>query len=297
MKKFVLPFFSLLLVITLALSSFSSVTAAAGADPWVIPVSGDMEFNATVVPIPSLPGVVELANQKLAPAGFPEGETQFGGNGVRVTGFDAGKATVCFSLKAIEVNQGWGGKVGMWDGAKWVPLSTTIAPVAEEASTTSACAGITGNGTYAFIKYIADAALLPSSYGQCPFEVFAFPIITDSLGVQSFSLTYLAPSYDWLMEAAEVLTITGYTVPVGGRVGYKILSSIPADFILVGGSGSGTVAMNAPGAMLVVFDPPVIIDWDNDLEDYFEDLTIRVFFPDCYADFNFSDIFYFPGLY
>jgi len=295
MKKFVLPFFSLLLVLSLALSSFSSVTAAGGGDPWVTPVSGDMEFTATIVPIASLPGVIELPSQMLAPAGFPAGETQFGGNGVRVTEFETGKATACFSLSAQEVKKGWGGKVGMWDGAKWVLLPTTIAPVAEEASFTSACAGITGNGTYAFIKYIADAALL-SSYGQCPFEVMAFPIEPDLEVGRGFSLTALLPSYDLLMEAALVFTSNGYTVPVGGTVSYKILSSIPPGFILAGGSGSGIVEMSAPGAMFVMFDPPVIINWDDDLEDDFEDLTVRIFFPDCYADFNFSGFFFPPVL-
>ncbi len=281
MKKFVLPLFSILLVITLALSSFSSVTAAGGSDPWVIPSSGDMEFTTTVVPIASLPGVVELASQKLAPAGFPEGETQFGGNGVRITDFESGKATVCFSLKAIEVSQGWGGKVGMWDGAKWVPLSTTIAPVAEEASTTSACAGITGNGTYAFIKYIADAALLPSKgLPACGVMSAAFPIP----GYFDFEET------EGWMDYGVV--IHNSFIPVGTRISYQLVNVVPIGFFTSGQSGSGIVSDSGEikegffGA-LVLFDPRVIFEYD----DYknLESFTLRVFLPQCYTDFQFPD--------
>ena len=96
----------------------------------------------------------------LAPVGFPEGEAQFEGAGVQVTGMDSGKATVCFSLSTIAVNQGWGGKVGVWNGTKWVQLPTTFT-TPEDSSSSLACATITGSGTYAFIKYVVDPDLLP----------------------------------------------------------------------------------------------------------------------------------------
>jgi hypothetical protein len=278
MKKFVLPFFSLLLVLTLALYSFSSVTAAAGGDPWVTPVSGDMEFTTTVVPIASLPGVVELPSQMLAPAGFPEGETQFGGNGVRVTDFASGKATVCFSLSAQEVAKGWGGKVGMWDGAKWVLLPTTIAAVVEEASTTSACAGITGNGTYAFIKYIADASLLPQGPPACGVMTFAFPY------------EYYFDDYEGYMEVGIV--IHDSLIPEGTPIGYQLLNIVPSGFFTSGLSGSGFVVDSfsvGPGfyVAFVEFDPTVIFEYD-----YFDNLvsfTLRVFLPQCYTDFQYPE--------
>ena len=281
MKKLVLPFFSLLLVLSLALSSFSSVTAAGGGDPWVTPVSGDMEFTATVVPIASLPGVIELASQKLAPVGFPAGEAQFGGNGVRVTDFDAGKATVCFSLRAIEVKQGWGGKVAMWNGTTWVPLSTTIAPAAEEASTTSACAGITGNGTYAFIKYIADAALLPpKGLPACGVMSAAFPLP----GHFDFEETE-----GWMQYG---IVIHDSLIPVGTRISYQLVNVVPSGFFTSGQSGSGIVSASGEieegifGA-LVLFDPRVIFEYD----DYknLDSFTLRVFLPQCYTDFQFPD--------
>jgi len=277
MKKFVLPFFSLLLVITLALSSFSSVTAA-GGNPWVSPVSGDMEFTATVVPIDRLPGVVELANQKLAPAGFPEGEVQFGGNGVRVTDFDAGKATVCFSLGALEVKQGWGGKVGMWDGTKWGLLPTTIATPGEEASTTSACAGITVNGTYAFIKYIADASLLPQSTPSCGVMTAALPFF------------YYFDDFDGWMEYSVVYHDS--FIPSGTTISYQLVNVVPSGFFTSGQSGSGTVTAYMQldvdeYIFLVKFDPLVIFEYDY--FDNLESFTLRVFLPQCYTDFQYPE--------
>lgn len=90
------------------------------------------------------------------------------------------------------------------------------------------------------------------------------------------------------MDAALILTSNGYTVPVGGSISYKIISSVPEGFILSGASGSGIVDASGPGIMIAVFSPPVLIDWNNALEEDFEYVTVRIFFPDCYADFNFS---------
>jgi len=282
MKKFVLLFFSLLLVLSLALSSFSSVTAAGGSDPWVTPVSGDMDFTVTVVPIPSLPGVVVLASQMLAPVGFPAGEKQFGGNGVRVTGFDAGKATACFSLSALEVSQGWGGKVAMWNGTTWVPLSTTIAPVAEEASSTSACAGITGNGTYAFIKYIADAALLP-------------PKGLPACGIMTFAAPWeygFGNNDGWMSEG---FIYNDPIVPIGTSISYQILNVVPSGFFTSGITGSGLVTRidePEPGIFIsiVTFDPQVIFEYE-----YWENLdsfTLRINLPECYTDFHYPEDLY-----
>ena len=161
MKKFVLPLLSGLLVVALLLGSFVTAKAAPGDDPTVTPVSGDTDFMTEVVAIASLPGTVELAGGMLAPVGFSDGEAQFGGNGILVTGFDSGKATACFNLSATEINQGWGGKVAVWDGAKWVRLATTIT-TPDETNSAIACATITGSGTYAFIKYVSDPSKLPT---------------------------------------------------------------------------------------------------------------------------------------
>ncbi|NMC35138.1 MAG: hypothetical protein GYA36_22165 [Veillonellaceae bacterium] len=167
MKKILIPFFSLVLVFSLLVS----VTGTAAAlpppppppatpdlpEPVVTPVSGDMEFTTEFIPIVQFPGTTEF-NQMLVPVGFPAGEAQFEGDGVIVTGMDSGKATACFYITGTQY--GWGGKVGLWDGTKWVKLATTITPI-EESNKSLACATITGDGTYAFIRYVVNASLLP----------------------------------------------------------------------------------------------------------------------------------------
>jgi len=107
MKKVLLPLFSFLLVLGLLGASFSSAKAEIGDDPVVTPVSGDMEFATEVVPVASLPGTTVLESQMLVPVGFPLGEAQFEGVGVRVTGMDYGKATACFAVSGMQY--GWGG--------------------------------------------------------------------------------------------------------------------------------------------------------------------------------------------
>jgi hypothetical protein len=174
MKKLVLPLFSILLV---AAMLFSITTTAAAVppppipttsslpEPVVTPVSGDMEFTTEFIPIAQFPGTTEY-NQMLVPVGFPAGEAQYQGDGVVVSGMDSGQATACFTITGTEY--GWGGKVGVWNGTKWVLLATTIKAL-EESPNSLACAAITGNGTYAFIRYVADASLLPA-YNPCPVD-------------------------------------------------------------------------------------------------------------------------------
>ena len=62
-----------------------------------------------------------LDSQMLAPVGFPAGEAQFESAGIRVIGMDGGKATACF-FSVTGMQFGWGGKVGLWNGSKWVLL-------------------------------------------------------------------------------------------------------------------------------------------------------------------------------
>ena len=172
MKRTALSVFSLLLVLGLLLTSFGTVKAALGDDPVVTPVSGDMEFTTEVVPMASLPGTMVLESQMLAPLGFPAGEAQFEGAGVRITGMDYGKATACFAVSGMKY--GWGGKVGVWDGVKWVLLPTTITKD-EEVQNSVACATVAGNGTYAFIKYVVDTSLLD----HCRFVTEGWRLGTD----------------------------------------------------------------------------------------------------------------------
>ncbi len=173
--------FSLLMGSMLVVSLLFSVTGTAKAffveppslpDPVVTPVSGDMEFNAELLSVAQFPGAQEY-NQMLVPVGFPLGEAQFLDTGIIVSNMDSGKATACFTITGTQY--GWGGKVGLWDGTKWVLLPTTIKAL-DESPNSLACAPITGNGTYVFIRYVADASLLPN----CSTTTAGWSLGTDS---------------------------------------------------------------------------------------------------------------------
>lgn len=229
MKRKVLPLFSFVLVIALLLATFRSANAAVGDDPVVTPVSGDMEFTTEIISIVSLPGVAELAGGMLVPAGFPTGEAQFGGNGIFVTGMDKGKATACFSLSTTAVSQGWGGKVGMWNGTKWILLPTTITTPVDSPSSL-VCATITGSGTYAFIKYVVDPSLLPTTQA-CQFGI-------DYLIISNYGFAYpLTSNNHWILGL-----YLPDSVPAGTPVTYSIVYIDPAwsGTFISGLSGSTT---------------------------------------------------------
>jgi len=263
MKKFYGPLFCFLLVLTLLLGSFASARAAVGDDPVITPVSGDMEFTTEVVSIAALPGTIELASQMLAPVGFPTGEAQFGGNGIRVTSMDSGKANVCFTLSTVAVNQGWGGKGGVWNGTKWVLLPTAITTTSDEAASTTACATITGNGTYAFIQYVVDPAKLPTTgLPLCNFEVGGL-----------ISMTYGDP-YMYL----GITSPNTFPLP-GTPFTWRVINANPADSVLGPHSGNAVIADNEVMDMF----------WTYEIGPYWSDegsmtsLTLRLDFDHCYA--------------
>jgi len=249
---------SLLLVLTLLLGSFTTTQAAAGDDPVVTPVSGDLEFTTEIVPIAHLTGTTQLASQMLVPVGFPAGEAQFGGNGVRVSGMDSGKATACFSLNTVAVNQGWGGKVGVWNGAKWVLLPTTISTTSDEAAATTACATISGNGTYAFITYVAEPDKLPklNPLQPCDGEVQMLWWNRSGNTYHNFGIG--------LVSALPGIPVSYTVIPVAGTYD---------------GTLTGTVLTDATGA--ANFSGPVIVTSLGYFEFYF-----RFFLPTCYVDWD-----------
>ncbi len=276
MKKLVLPLFSCLLALSLLLGSFVTAKAAPGDDPVVTPVSGDTDFTTEVVAIASLPGVVELEDGMLAPLGFPAGEAQFGGNGIRVTGMDQGKATACFSLSAVAVNEGWGGKVAVWNGAKWVRLATSIT-IEDETNTAIACATITGSGTYAFIKYVAEPDKLPG-YASCGELAVAGPIDFDFY------------DYDGWMSMGGAISL--FPIPLGTEVSFQIIQQDPEGFFYTGTSGTGIVTTSeeiGPGVYMafITFDP--IVEFTYDYYENLNSFVFRVFLPGCYTDFTYPD--------
>jgi hypothetical protein len=171
MKKKLMVLVVLMLTVVMIGANFGHVSAMrlppSSPDPVVTPVSGDPDFTADVISIASLPGVTNLDDGMLAPAGFPAGEKQFGGNGVRISGLEGGVVSVCFALKGATV--GWGGQVAKWTGSSWQLLpSSTSAP--DESSNSWVCANVSANGTYAFLKWVVDVSLLPSKKEGCSFD-------------------------------------------------------------------------------------------------------------------------------
>lgn len=219
MKKLVLSLFSIMLVSAMLFSTTSTAAALPPPpttpdlpEPVVTPVSGDMEFTTEFIPIAQFPGTTEF-NQMLVPVGFPAGEAQYEGDGVVVSGMDTGTATACFYITGTEY--GWGGKVGLWDGTKWIKLVTTITPV-EESNKSLACAPITGNGTYAFIRYVVDASLLPA-YNPCPVDTSGWSLLTwsNSEGpyfyVHFVNLPYGTPATLTFINADPLVNYGGFT--------------------------------------------------------------------------------------
>ncbi len=242
MKKVFVPLFSFLLVLSLLLGTYGSAKAAPGDDPVVTPVSGDTEFTTAVVPIAALPGTVTLDDGMLAPVGFPTGEAQFGSNGIRVSGMDQGKATACFFLSAAAINQGWGGKVGVWNGSKWVLLPTSITTT-EESNTATACASIAGNGTYAFIQYVAEPDKLPKAR-ECDFDVDLYLTGFSTINTEDYSQGWLTGA---MFYSTHVLT--------GLPISMRLYQSIPAGQFVVEETGYGTGFSSGPNLYGVVFDP------------------------------------------
>jgi hypothetical protein len=267
MKRLAMPVLSIVLVFVLLLASFGIAKAAAGDDPIVIPGSGDVEFTTEVISIAALPGVTELAGGMLAPAGFPSGEAQFGGNGIQVSGLDHGNATACFTLSTVAVNQGWGGKVGMWNGSKWELLATTIS-TPEDSPSSLACATISGNGTYAFIKYVTNPDLLPVGKPVCKFSVGAL-------------ISYYGDDPNVYIGITSPNTYPASGTPFT----WSVVSSSPEGLLMGPTSGSA-----------------IIGDWDVfdmfftlRIGPYFSslgsspDISLRVDFSECYAIVVFGD--------
>jgi hypothetical protein len=209
--------FSLMLGSLLVVSLLLSVTGTAKGffvdppslpDPVVTPVSGDMEFSTELLPVAQFPGAQDY-NQMLVPVGFTLGQAQFLDTGVIVSGMDQGKATVCFTFTGA--SSGWGGKVGVWNGTKWVLLATTIKNL-EESPNSLACAPITGNGTYAFIRYVADTSLLHT----CTVDTSAWSLDFDSydgyfyIYTQFNNLDYGTPVTLTFLSATPSLNYDGF---------------------------------------------------------------------------------------
>ena len=99
----------------------------------------------------------------LVPVGFPEGEAQFEGAGVLVTGYAIPvKPKLASSLAAPSGVGAAKWACGMGRNGCYLP--TTVTTTGDDGAATTACATITGNGTYAFIKYVTEPDKLPACW-------------------------------------------------------------------------------------------------------------------------------------
>ena len=98
----------------------------------------------------ALPGTNEKGGM-FFPKGFTDGQAQFSGMGVKISGLKNGEtAKVSFDFRFS--NFDWRGYVYQWNGSRWVKLATTVSG-GGEAVTTWANASNLGNGTYALIIF------------------------------------------------------------------------------------------------------------------------------------------------
>jgi hypothetical protein len=288
MKRTALSVFSCLLVLSLLLGTWGSAKAAPGDNPIVTPISGDTSFITEIIPIASLPGVTTLSGGMLAPVGYPDGEVQFGGNGIQVTGMDRGKASACFFLSAAEINQGWGGKVGLWNGSKWVRLDTTIT-IPEETNNAVACATISGNGIYAFIKYVTEPDKLPLPTpvaidpDLCSAKTRVFPVVTSSF----ISSGVWHPGYLNLSTGGNTL-ISDVKYAVGTPVIFELLSSTPSGIfampLVINGTISKIIAFTTYQSIPDVYVyavtySPSKVTYTGDIH---PSLTYQVTLPNCH---------------
>ena len=235
--------FSLVITLALMLTLVGTAAASSSSPATVTPVSGDATFSVTRVPVEQLPGQTTTAAGLIVPSGFPLGEKQFDGDGVAISGLSYGFAKACFPITAL--NQGWGGKVGYWNGSAWKLLDTSISTPAE-GTFSWACATISNNGTYALITWVVDASKLPTQKSsQCSFAN-DFYFYNETYGYITSSSIHIG------------LNVPD-SVALGTPVTYQIINVDPAwdGDILSGTTGSTTVGISIVGRSAIFFEDDI----------------------------------------
>lgn len=245
-------------LLSVLFSNFQTVKAEGLPTPTATSLSGDANYSVQIVEQAKLPGVSSYHNL-LFPSGFPLGEKQFEGAGLSLSALDYGSVSICFPLTAIR--QGWGGKVGYWNGTTWDLLTTTITP-AQESSLSWACATSRSNGQYAFIKWVVDASLLPKTAKAekpyCDFAPYMFSPVPDSSPegfddhlILSDVNHYLFYSFDDLAGKSVKVTYV-----ISHPKGSTTFNGIDSNFVLINGTLQTTAT---PGRYLIETVAPLEI--------------------------------------
>ncbi len=231
-------------------------------DPTTMPIMGDTAFIAKVVDPSSLPGTYIGAGGYPLPSGFIEGDAQFGGKGLVLSGVDFGLQQTCFPFPTYYY--GWRGSVYGWDGAKWVKYTTTITE-GQDGAITTACAKTFGNGSYAllvgFNQALAPAPALPPEE-EC----------TSDLG-----MSYWEWGPTFLFNVGVRFTGT-FQPELGQPYTWKIENVKPVNF-LTPLSGSGKTAKEDDENIVSIRDT---IYTDGGYPDTSFSFTIKVYIPDCH---------------
>jgi hypothetical protein len=264
--------FSLMIVLTLLLTATGAVFAAPLTDgPVVTSLTGAGTFTTALVSPADLPGTVVNSAGIVLPAGFNEGEVQFSGDGIKVSGLN-GSATLCMPL--ADFQYGWHGSVYQWLSGKWTALPTTTTELAES-SAASACAVIYSDGTYALLVSYKEPAR-PKLVEACTIRikngVFTSNDVRGEVGLDTARL----------MSDFDVSIF-----PVGARFKYKVINRDPA--VTLGGDLSGYITVVSSelshGSSLVdfTFADGTAVTYTGEETPSF---IVRVYLPGCYSDFT-----------
>jgi hypothetical protein len=260
--------FSVVLAMLVVSALVGTARASSGSQATVTPVSGDSIFAVSPVPVEKLPGQTTTTARLIVPSGFPLGEKQFDGDGVAISGLSYGFAKACFPITAL--NQGWGGKVGYWNGSAWKLLDTSIS-TPPDATFSWACANVSENGTYALITWVVDASLLPENkFKSC-----------------SFLNDYYVYNETYAYDRSDIWLQVPWDVPFGSDVTFTIISVDPEweGPSLVGVSEDTKVVLNPLNHRAVFI--PIANLYMSEVQRPFFTARVTFFDPGCSVDIYF----------
>jgi hypothetical protein len=153
MKKTLKILFGSFLVVGLLSVTLGQVFASSGgataSDPVVTLSNPGVMFTAVILEPSQLPGLATSPSDLILPLGFPSGQAQFDGNGVKVSGLKTGQ-TVKVTFNFPFYNFDWAGSIYMWTGTKWMKM-TTLFTTGTDGTSPSASVSGAGNGVYVLI--------------------------------------------------------------------------------------------------------------------------------------------------
>jgi hypothetical protein len=211
------------------LVGYSPVNAASSSPgPSVTQLSGDTSFSFKMIEPGKLEGAYLGSRGYYLPTGFPQGEKQFSGKALEISGVSLGTQKTCFPFANYPF--GWRGSIYQWNGNSWLLLETTVSP-GMEGNPAQACAITYGDGVYALITGYSQALAPKKTVVQIEDEVCIEDLETDGWDTSPSTGTfYLYPYFPGPTTYEEGYPFT-----------WKIEDIQPAG-LLSPTSGHGTIA-------------------------------------------------------